>query len=79
MRQRPECKHGFTQGQLVDILGDRLVEFKMWMRGQTIASCDGRLYNHGKKEYEPSGCGPHGFVVYSWDLERFLDGRPIID
>jgi hypothetical protein len=24
-------------------------------------------------------CESHGSVVYSWDLGRFLEGRPIVD
>lgn len=49
------------------------------MSGQTVSLCDGKSWNYEKMEYEPAGCGPHGPVVYSWDLTRFLDGLPIID
>jgi hypothetical protein len=79
MLPRPACKYGYSQDQLVDILGDRMVEFKKWMRGQTISLCEGRQYNPETKEYESSGCGPHGSVIYSWDVQRFLDGSPIVD
>lgn len=24
-------------------------------------------------------CPLHGMVVYGWDFQRFLDGRPIVD
>jgi hypothetical protein len=75
----PECKLGYTDAQLHTILTSRYEEFWLWMRGQTFSSCDGRAYNHDKKEYEDTGCGPHGFVVYSWDLLRFLEGKPVVD
>lgn len=76
----PECRLGYTYDQLVDILGDRIVEFSRWMRGQTMVICDGLKYNHDTREYEKA-CGGvvHGVVVYPWDLKRFLDGRPIVD
>lgn len=75
----PECRLGYTKKQLTDILGDRLEEFNRWMIGQTVSSCDGVSYNHSTEEYESTGCGPHGIVVYSWDLSRFLDGRAVVD
>ncbi len=75
----PGCQLGYTDDQLGRILGDRLPEFFRWMAGQTVAVCDGRQYNYDTKEYEPTGCGPHGSATYAWDLQRFLDGRPIID
>lgn len=53
--------------------------FKEWMRGQTMGICDGRLYNHGKREYEGTGCGPHGVVAYASDLNAFLHGQPPLD
>lgn len=65
----PECELGYPAGQLAAILGSRKRAFDLWMRGQTAAICDGRSYNHGKREYQPTGCGPHGMVVYRWDVE----------
>jgi len=76
---KPECSLGYTDFQLDEILGDRRREFSRWMRGQTVAVCDGREYDHANKVYVETGCGPHGVATYAWDLERFLDGRPIID
>lgn len=75
----PECELGYTVEQLQRILGDRYEEFLFWMRGQTLAACQGKRYNHSAKEYEETGCGPHGFAYYAWDLQRFLDNRPVID
>lgn len=75
----PVCRLGVTQAELDEVLGDRLSAFDRWMSGQTIALCTGERYDHEAKRYEPSGCGPHGPVVYRWDLERFLAGQPIID
>lgn len=76
---QPECHIGYPFRQLEGILGDRMDEFSRWLAGQTISQCDGRKYNYDTKEYEPTGCGPHGFVAYRWDVERFLAGKPIID
>lgn len=76
---QPDCKYGYTQSQLDSILGSRLKEFEYWMRGQTVAVCDGRRYDYNLKTYVDTGCGPHGTVVYSWDVQRFLQNRPIID
>lgn len=75
----PDCETGYTRDQLREILGNRFEEFDGWMYGQTVALCEGRKWNYYTKEYEETDCGPHGPVVYSWDLKRFLDGRPIID
>lgn len=75
----PICKLGYPEEQVRSILGARYNEFMSWMYGQTMSSCDGRIYNHDKKEWEPDFCGPHGPIVYVQDLLRFLEGLPIID
>jgi hypothetical protein len=77
--EEPECELGYPEKQLERILGNRLPAFNTWMAGQTIAGCEGRKYNYARKEFEPTGCGPHGFVVYASDVERFLAGLPVID
>lgn len=74
-----ECRHGYTVLQVEEIMGNRIREFSGYMTGQTMAICDGQVYDYEKKEYIESGCGPHGVVVYSWDVERFLQGRPLFD
>jgi hypothetical protein len=76
----PVCKYGYSQSQIEEIMGPRLAEFYKWMRGQTGAICEGKSYNHDTRSYEVS-CGgvSHGFITYPWDVERFLDGRPIED
>ena len=80
MIEEPECRMGYTHPQLVRILGERLPEFNKWMYGQTMTLCEGRQYNHDTKEYEVACDGvAHGGVVYSWDLNRFLRGLPVID
>jgi len=78
-RYIPSCELGYTNKDLQEILGDRLPEFHKWMHGQTVAICDGRQYNHDKGEYEDTSCGPHGVIYYSWDVSRFMAGKPIID
>lgn len=77
---KPECEGGYTEQQIFDILGDRELAFRRWMRGQTMMLCDGRRWDPKGQEYVPSDCGTaHGPVVYRWDLERFLAGKPVID
>jgi hypothetical protein len=77
--EKPECELGYTEEQLERILGDRLPDFYRWMVGQTFTGCNGMRYNYLTGEYEPTGCGPHGFVYYAHDVNRFLSGLPVID
>lgn len=74
-----ECRFGYSQEELREILGDRLEEFNTWMSGQTVAICDGMYYDYDAAMNLSTGCGPHGDVVYSWDLEDFLAGRADLD
>lgn len=75
----PECELGYTEEQVKSITGSRYTEFNYWMNGQTMAICDGRAYDHTLQVYKSTGCGPHGGIVYSGDVERFMLGLPIID
>lgn len=75
----PECTMGYTEEQVTRIMGARLYDFRRWMEGQTEAICDGREWNYETNEYEPTGCGPHGFITYRQDVERFLLGLPVVD
>lgn len=71
----PACPGGYPWFQIEEILDeDTLLEFKFWMRGQTMMVCEGRKYNHELRQYEVDECEktPHGGVVYMWDLHRFL-------
>jgi hypothetical protein len=72
----PECKYGYPIDQAQRVLGDRYEDYCAWARGSTGAICDGREYDHDQREYHPTGCGPHGMVVYRWDVEKFLAGLP---
>jgi hypothetical protein len=74
----PACQLGYTQTQLDAILID-VDHFGNWMRGQTMVICDGRYYDYDAKAYEDTGCGPHGAVVYAWDVTRYIEGGPIVD
>lgn len=76
---KPDCEYGYTDTQLDDILGDRRPEFNRWMRGQTVAVCDGRRWIPETRVYVASGCGPHGAATYGSDLRRFLAGGPVLD
>lgn len=72
----PACPLGYTREQVEQITAEGFADFTYWMRGQTGAICDGRRYDHDKREYEPTGCAeaPHGMVVYAWDLARWIRG-----
>lgn len=76
---KPKCKYGFTEEQIRKIMGAHLLRFQAWISGQTGAICDNRDYDHEAKEYKPSGCGPHGFIIYEHDVRRFLAGGPNLD
>lgn len=76
---KPECLLGFTRGQVLDLLGDRVDAFNRWMRGQTAAICDGRRYDYEAKGYVPTDCGPHGLVIYPQDVRQFLAGGGPLD
>ena len=75
-----ECEYGYSRHQVEEIMGDRLQEFDHWMRGQTMTLCEGKAYDHDKREYhEACGGVAHGPVVYDHDLRGFLARRPILD
>lgn len=76
---KPECKYGYTEGQIKQITGDRYVEFCRWMYGQTMSVCDNKEYDYAEKAYKPTGCGPHGSITYASDLTRFMNGLPVVD
>lgn len=71
----PNCPSGYSWDYLEEIMTEETFKsFGRWMNGQTCTICDGRVYNHSTKEYQPSECAsdPHGGVAYRWDVERFL-------
>lgn len=74
----PECILGYPLSRVEDLLGPSFERFRYWMRGQTVAQCDGRSYNYEIKGYEPTGCGPHGTVVYVHDLKRWLANEGVM-
>lgn len=76
---KPECKWGYTHQQIELIMGDRSAEFHRWMAGQTFSVCDGREGKYEQGQYVPTGCGPHGVVIYRSDVEQFLRGGPPLD
>lgn len=76
----PKCKYGYPQSQLQEEMTfKQYMDFMNWMRGQTFTSCDGFVYDYELRKNVPSDCGPHGYVYYSEDVERFLRGLPVID
>lgn len=80
-----ECPLGYPAHQLEAILGDGLSDFNYWMRGQTVAQCEGRRWDYaardGRGDYVPDACAdhPHGMVVYGCDLRAYLTGRLPLD
>ena len=71
----PACRLGYSSRQVNELLssyGLKGSAFSEFMRGQTMALCDGTLYNHDTQEYEPSCGEAHGVVVYPRDLSYFL-------
>jgi hypothetical protein len=76
----PKCLAGYPMSQLTEEMPPKTFNaFINWMRGQTFTVCDGRVYNHAFQSYEDSGCGPHGNVFYTSDVNRFLAGGSVID
>ena len=69
----PECELGYTQQQINHIFGVLAPTFYQWMSGQTGSICEGRKYDHAEQAYQPTGCGPHGCIVYAYDVERFVE------
>lgn len=72
---KPDCPSGYSWDLIEEILDEvTLKEFHRWMNGQTMTICEGRRYNHELRKYERDECeyNPHGAVVYSYDLHRFL-------
>jgi hypothetical protein len=75
----PGCAFGYTKSQLIELLGERESAFADWMRGQTVALCDGKVYDHDKREYVKGCDEAHGLVVYAHDVRQFLAGGPPLD
>jgi hypothetical protein len=66
---------GYPRQQIDEILGSDAPDLWAWMSGQTATICNGRIYNRSQGRDEPTGCGPHGLVVYGSDLRRYLSFR----
>lgn len=80
----PSCPMGYTRDDLAKHFGVVVGEpHPLWthLRGQTQMICDGRFYDHDKREYYPSPCAdhPHGTVTYVWDVADWVKGRPVWD
>jgi hypothetical protein len=87
---RGSCPNGYSAEDIrelfIAIYGEEAValvteRFRKFMEGQTMMLCEGRSYNHGAGEYEPSPCAahPHGPVCYTDDVYRFVQGLPVVD
>lgn len=80
----PSCPLGYTRADLRKFFGAIDGQpHPLWaqLRGQTGAICQGHLYNHETREYEPTECAdrPHGFVVYVHDVQEWVEGKPVSD
>jgi hypothetical protein len=70
---KPDCVAGYTVGQIEELFpGSSLKKFVEWIKGQPHSICDGRIYNYNTERYEYNGCGPHGEVYYTKDVEQAL-------
>lgn len=79
MFPEPNCTHGYSLDLLEETLGAaKFAELMDWMHGQTMMLCDGRRYDHDTQEYYETH-DAHGPVVYTWDVQNFLRGGPILD
>lgn len=50
----PKCEYGYTPEQLQEIFGDDLIDFDLWMSGQTRMLCEehgGITYSWDVKRY----------------------------
>lgn len=73
----PDCHLGYTKSQINEILGERSEEFNEWMANQTVALCNGVLFDYDTREYEPDPMctQPHGIVFYTHDVDRFISWK----
>lgn len=79
MLPEPDCTHGYSVDLLEEYLSkEDFKDLMWWMRGQTMALCDGRRYDYEKREYYETGHS-HGPVVYPWDVKRWERVGPILD
>jgi hypothetical protein len=71
---------GLTSEDLAEYFSeDGLKDLYHWMRGQTAAMCEGIEWDYATEDYIYTDCGPHGMVIYRHDVQRFIDGEPVID
>ena len=80
----PSCPMGYTRGDLENHFGAVTGQpHSLWQQliGQTGAICEGKRYNHEKREFEPTECAdnPHGFISYTWDVLEWYRGQPVSD
>lgn len=75
----PDCRMGLTRAQVVALMGGRIGTFDHWMRGQTMAICDGSRFDYETQTQVPDCGTAHGVVAYADDVQRFLRGLPVVD
>ena len=92
MIPEPECRRGYPWTQIYEMFDEDVVEdLESFMVGQTMTICEAAPQREwiddpdapgGMRlvEVGPPLCDrPHGPVVYTHDLERWMRGGPIVD
>jgi len=77
---QPDCELGYTEEQIEALIWSRgstaHEEFFKWMRGHTMAICDGRRFNHTTTTYEPRCNGvAHGSIIYKTDVNNYFSSH----
>lgn len=68
----PVCGLGFPRWQVESMMYPGIEAFDKWMYGQTMAICE-------KKNCNNYNSGPHGVVVYPWDVVVYFAGLQPLD
>jgi hypothetical protein len=82
LSQYESCPMGMTLTDVCQALVDRDREpddFFRWMKsyGKTYTICNGENYSHTDRRYYPTACAakPHGTIVFTGDVARWLNRR----
>lgn len=64
----PECRFGFSERQLAELLGHRMAEFREYMLMKAHPRCEGVDCSE-----------PHDDVYYAHDVRRFVEHQDAVD
>lgn len=62
---KPDCKYGYTEDQIIELLGQKWFKFDKWMKGKTVAKCP----KHGMVTYP---CDLASFFRYENSITKIL-------